>query len=354
MDLAPQSRTPSGTIRAVVMASTVLWLLAGAMPAVSGQRGEQEPPASVAASVWDDAARLRALAERTEPWPLRDYPAPPGVLPAPAQGCRPGEGLPVVIGEARLRLPGFTFVVPAFGAPPDERNRLNAHLRAMPQAEFCRGPAPADWSAATRLRVAFLEFTFLATDALDRRCYRPGLPGDPRPECDRPHDSRWWKAFVAGLPLDLTLEEPGTRTPEGAPIGLGRSIWSLPGRTLEPRPAGGWTVRDAAGLARGVVLPRLGGEEDTREPLIPACILPGAAIGGGWRPPGPPEEEARLPRAWTRCQVSYRHRGVLAVTYRFYREVFDEPDIPALDLRVRRLVQKMLDGGTSTKPAQTP
>jgi hypothetical protein len=42
--------------------------------------------------------------------------------------------------------------------------------------------------------------------------------------------------------------------------------------------------------------------------------------------------------------VRYRHRGVLDVAYRFYREVFDEPDIPALDVRVRRLVQQMLDG----------
>jgi hypothetical protein len=41
--------------------------------------------------------------------------------------------------------------------------------------------------------------------------------------------------------------------------------------------------------------------------------------------------------------VRYRHRGVLDVAY---REVFDEPDIPALDVRVRRLVQQMqmLDG----------
>jgi hypothetical protein len=42
--------------------------------------------------------------------------------------------------------------------------------------------------------------------------------------------------------------------------------------------------------------------------------------------------------------VRYRHRRVLDVAYRFYREVFDEPDIPALDVRVRRLVQQMLDG----------
>ena len=109
-------------------------------------------------------------------------------------------------------------------------------------------------------------------------------------------------------------------------------------------------MRDAAGLARGVVLPRLGGDEDTREPLIPGCVLPGAAIGGGWRPPGTPEEEARLPRAWTRCEVHYRHRGAVDVFYRFYREVFDEPDIPALDLRVRRLVQRMLDGADALPP----
>jgi hypothetical protein len=86
---------------------------------------------------------------------------------------------------------------------------------------------------------------------------------------------------------------------------------------------------------------------------MPSCIVPGTAIGGGWRPPDL-SEDGRLidPRSWTRCQVFYRHRGSLLVQYRFLREVHDEPDIPALDQRVRRLVQSMLDGAEMLPPPQ--
>jgi hypothetical protein len=87
-----------------------------------------------------------------------------------------------------------------------------------------------------------------------------------------------------------------------------------------------------------VILPRPGDPADTSEPLFVGCLLSLRE----WRPLAPSD-----PRAWTRCEVRYRHRGVLDVAYRFYREVFDEPDIPALDLRVRRLVQQMLDGAAT-------
>jgi len=156
-------------------------------------------------SVWDDPERFRALASRTQPWPLRDrLPKPAAdmfIMPRP--GCEPGEGLPVVVHqpvlehgrppavhETRLRLPGFTYVNPPFPYGPGDGNRLHQRLRAMPEAAFCRGPAPADWTKATRIQSAFLEFNLLVGRALDPRCHRPGLPGDPRPECDRPHDSR--------------------------------------------------------------------------------------------------------------------------------------------------------------------
>jgi hypothetical protein len=46
---------------------------------------------------------------------------------------------------------------------------------------------------------------------------------------------------------------------------------------------------------------------------------------------------------------------VVDVRYSFYREVFDEPDIPALDARVRRLVQRMLEGAEALPPpSETP
>jgi hypothetical protein len=91
-----------------------------------------------------------------------------------------------------------------------------------------------------------------------------------------------------------------------------------------------------------------GASADTEDPLLVGCLL----NGYGWQPP---EVHAAFPRAWSRCDVAYRHRGMVDVRYSFYREVFDEPDIPALDARVRRLVQRMLEGAEALPPpSETP
>jgi len=74
----------------------------------------------------------------------------------------------------------------------------------------------------------------------------------------------------------------------------------------------------------------------------------GGPRGGGWRPRSSLEEEARQRRIWTLCEVDYRHRRLLNVSYRFQREVHDEPDLPGLDQRVRQLVQRMLDGAETS------
>ena len=88
----------------------------------------------------------------------------------------------------------------------------------------------------------------------------------------------------------------------------------------------------------GVVLEREGGASAaTQDPLFVGCLL----NGYGWQPP---EVHAGFPRGWSRCHVGFRFRGAVDVRYRFYREVFDEPDIPALDKRVRDLVRRMLEG----------
>lgn len=337
-------------MRGVVGAlALVVMLCAGGLPG----RVVAQPAATPAGpTVWDDPDRFRALATRTEPWPLRDAPRPPGVNAMPGRGCAPGQGFPVVIGQARLRLPGFTYVVAAFPAQQTQTNALMQRLRAMDRDAYCFAPLPADWSTAPRLDVAFLDFGSAASSPnLDPRCHRAGLPGDPSPACDRPDNGLWWSIFVAGRPVDIHLQRTGPSSlPDDQPLYF-RDVWNDPGRRLEPRPSGGWTLRDPEGRARAVVLPRLD-QEHTREPLIPLCLIPGTAIGGGWHPPGPPEQEARRLRPWTLCEVGYRHRSVLWVRYRFQREVHDEPDIPGLDQRVRRLVQQMLDGAEDPAPAR--
>ena len=324
----------------------LLWTSAAA--AQPNQRAGQESPGSAAALPWDDPDRFRALAERTEPWPLRDYPPPP-YWPPPKFACELGEGLPIVLGQTQLRLPFFNYLEPLIQTDRAAIRQLELAWRRLPAATRCALPAGS--LAAPPLSSAYLEFASLATGQLDGRCYQPGLPGDPRPECDRPRNGAWWLTFVRGVPLDITLDATNRHSafqsiPDGEPIdGLLSRILRDPGHRVEPGPRGGQVIRDSTGRFGGVILPRLGDAADTREPLFVSCLLSVRE----WRPPTP-----SALRAWTRCEVRYRHRGLVDVAYRFYREVFDEPDIPALDLRVRGFVQQMLDGGTRTQPAQSP
>lgn len=93
-------------------------------------------------------------------------------------------------------------------------------------------------------------------------------------------------------------------------------------------------------VAHGTLLPRLGGPSDTAEPLFVDCSFE-------WERPEPvPPPGAG---GWTECRVLHSFRGALDLPYRFYREIFDEPDVPALDPRVRDHVRTMLDG-PETRP----
>lgn len=296
------------------------------------QSSAQSQPASARAEpgVWDDTARFEALASRREPWPLRDYPPPRGW---PSEFvCEVGTGLPVRIGEARLSLPFFHYVVPS---PANERLRAEwLSNRQLTRAERC--DKPADWATAPVITEAYWEVASLAAGQLDRRCYRPGLPGDPRPECDRPNNTNWWLTFVRGLPVDITLFRQSAHVAPSEPLsGIYRWVTADPAHRRVDRPDGGYALLDGRGRLAGVVLARTDAAEETTDPLFVSCPLG----YGSWQPP-----ERGSHRAWTRCEVRYRHRGVLDVAYRFLREVFDEPDIPALDRRVRQVVQAMLDG----------
>ena len=279
---------------------------------------------------WNDPDRFRALAERSEAWPLRSAPPPRGW----PDRCEFGTGLPIRLGAASLRVPLFAYL----NALHDWRDRRaveqarSSWLR-LPLGERCA--IAADRISLPPLREAYLHMVTLATGQLDASCYQPGLPGDPNPSCDRPDSIAWWLTFVRGWPLDITLRVPDQGIPDGEPIdGLLRLILSDPGHRRDAFPGGGEAVRSADGRFGGVILPRPAEQADIREPLFVSCLLSMRA----WRPPAP----GGL-RGWTRCEVRYRHGGVLDVAYRFYREVFEAPDIPALDLRVRRLVQAMLD-----------
>jgi hypothetical protein len=71
---------------------------------------------------------------------------------------------------------------------------------------------------------------------------------------------------------------------------------------------------------------RLGESAEALGPLLVECDT------ARWPNPTPPE---RIQPPHT-CQVSFHlARASVRVTYRFSREIFDEPDWQALDLRVR-------------------
>lgn len=150
------------------------------------------------------------------------------------------------------------------------------------------------------------------------------------PMCDRPDHPFWRAAFVHGWPWVVQLHRAHGPLAEHRQISgfFTNAIHRGPIR-LEPRASGGQTVFDHDDRPVGVLLPRSGDIAQIGAPIFVMC-----GWGFQWGGAG----------GWTECRVRYRHAGVLDVSYRFQREIFDEPDIPALDLRVQRLVQAMLDG----------
>lgn len=288
-------------------------------------------------SVWDDPERFRALATRAEPWPLRDYPSPPRQSALPER-CRPDERT-----EFRLAWGGARLWINPFSVRRSESygtyqrwlfERLNKGLACPGDRTF----------AADRLSI---HLAGSLNTQLDPRCHRGGLPPDPRPECDRPAGGGWHRTFVLGLPHLIEVLAPDPRFGPGD-IRNGRLRRLLDQPDLERRPTrrGNTLLVGRGGLVmHGTLLPRLGDPSDTAEPLFVDCSF-------DWERPEP----VPPPRSggWTECAVLYRFRGALDLSYRFYREVFDEPDVPALALRVRDYVRAMLDGAEAQprRPAQ--
>lgn len=303
------------------MAATATLLLALYAAPATGQEQAPEP------SVWDDPERFRALAERAEPWPLRDYPPPASKSVLPDR-CRPGERT-----EFRLAWGGARLWINPFSVRRSESygtyqrwlfERLNKGLACPSDRAF----------AADRLSIHLAESL---NTQLDPRCFRGGLPPDPRPECDRPDGRGWHRTFVLGLPHLIEVLAPDPRHgPGDIRDGLHESALRRPDLERRPTRRGSTLLVSRGGLVEhGTLLPRLGDPSDTAEPLFVDCSFV-------WERPEPvPPPGAG---GWTECRVLYRFRGALDLSYRFYREVFDEPDVPALDLRVRDYVRAMLDG----------
>lgn len=296
--------------------------------------GQQPAPRP---SVWDDPERFRALATRIEPWPLRGYPPPArqSVLP---NRCRPGERTEIRLGRKGTRL----WVEPFPTRVTSGQQR--AYQRWLFE-EFNKGLAcPGDRAfSADSLSIHLAESL---NTQLAPRCHRGGLPPDPRPECDRPAGGGWYRTFVLGLPHLIQIMAPASRFgPGDVRDGILDSATRQPDLERRPTRRGNTLLASRGGLVvHGTLLPRLGESSDTAEPFFVDCSFE-------WERP----ESVPPPGAggWKECIVLYRFRGVLDLSYRFYREVFDEPDIPALDLRVRRLVQSMSDGAGALPPAAT-
>jgi hypothetical protein len=287
-------------------------------------------------TVWDDPERFRALATRAEPWPLRTHPPPArrSVLP---DRCRPGERTEIRLGRegTRIRVDPF---------PTSVTGPWSAYqaYRRWKFDELGKGLACPGNRAFSAESLSIYLAEELPTQ-LDPRCFRGRLPPDPRPECDRPAGTGWHRTFVLGLPHLIQITAPDPRFGSGD-IRNGSLRRTLLRPDLERRPTRrGNTLLVSRGGAEvhGTLLPRLGDPSDTAEPLFASCSFQ-------WERPEP----VPPPRSggWTECAVLYRFRGVLDLSYRFYREVFDEPDVPALDLRVRDYVQRMLDGADALPP----
>lgn len=317
-------------MRAIAAALAAVCLLVTWAGTASAQRGAADASPAGAASVWDDPERFRALAERTEPWPLRNYPPPWGQSVLPGR-CRPDERTEIRLGPQRTRL----WVQPFPTQITSPWSEYKAYQRWESDELVKERACPGDRSfRADSLNIYLAESI---SGQLDPRCFRGGLPPDPRPECDRPAGSGWYRTFVLGLPHLIEIRAPDPRYGTGDIIsGLHDHALRQPDLERLPTRRGNELLTSRGGqLVHGTVLARIGDPTDTSEPLFVSCSFE-------W---GRPERASRVPFAsgrWMECGVRYRFRGALDLSYRFYREIFDEPDIPALDLRVRDYVRAML------------
>ena len=173
-----------------------------------------------------------------------------------------------------------------------------------------------------------------STTRLPRDCWAAGAPPGPDgPACaSTPGGLRARRDFFGfGLPGDLTIHDrPARAAASGGDDGL-RHL------TIRRRmPLGNEELRapvpSRPDLDSGYPkyrLPRIGEGDEALGPLLVECW------GARWPDPIPP---ARIPHPQP-CRVTFdAPRAGVRVRYSFRREVYDEPDWQALDLRVREWI----------------
>lgn len=283
-------------------------------------------PPSPQPTVWDDPESFRRLAERSEPWPLRTYPPSPlpSVLP---ERCKPSERT-----EIRFRGTKLSVWVDPWPATISGFGNVYRDLQLWKSNELRKGLAcPADRMFSAQ-KVTFYLAESISLQ-LDGRCHEAGLPPDPRPECDRPEGTGWYRTFVLGLPHLLQVEAADPRTLGSMRSGLHAMALREPDLERRTTKRGNTLLLSRGGtVVHGTILPRIGPPTDTSEPLFVSCSFE-------WQPPMRPHRPGE--RAWEECFVRYDFEGTFTLSYRFLREVFDEPDVAALDLRVRNYVRTL-------------
>ena len=288
---------------------------------------------ALARRVWDDPEIFRFLAQRREPWPLRQYPPPTGGSDRYSRCAKP---LRTQILFGPRQIPLWVSPFPTRITSGDVRafqdwryNQLRRGL-ACPEDRVFRAHYISIYAAENM------------PTGLDPRCFSAGLPPNPQPECDRPGISGFYATFVLGLPNLIQIAPPDRRRADSDIISGGFHVAQLQPDLEERRTRRGNTLLVSRGGEKvwGTLMPRIGDPSDTAAPLYTNCSFE-------WTPPEP--NEPRSARQWTECIARFRFRGVLDVTYRFYREIFDEPDVPGLDLRVRDYVRALLVPPNATR-----
>ncbi len=253
-------------------------------------------------------------AVRREPWTLRPDPAPE----LDSSGCPAGAHHLVRVGGLALRL--------------EPRGRWTAHPVARREPVRASDLPRCGDGRATEAKMLYFEIA--STTRLPPDCWAAGVPPGPEgPACaSTPGGLRAGRDFFAlGLPGDLAVFDPPARAAAGGgddglrrltvrrrtPLGNDELRAPVPGR---PDLDGGFpTYR----------LPRTGEGAEALGPLLVECR------GERWPDPIPP---ARIAYA-QQCQVTFdAPRAGVRVSYRFPREVYDEPDWQALDRRVREWI----------------